>query len=261
MRSLLVIAALLAAGMVAAGVTAGRVLRERDAAVREGVLARASHSGESELRQAGPEAAAEVLRDFRLSHPEVSAIEITDGERSIVLEGVGRGVAVEVPLALGPGWRALLGDAPAERRRMPPFRMRLWPGEGLGDSSRLASAATWGSIAGAVALLAFGFMAARNIDAKQRAADLDAERRRLELIALAGSGLAHRIRNPLATMKATAQILEATLEGAQRDRAQRIADAAGRTEALLDELLRFARPVEPRPERLDLRSIVAQFAD
>jgi signal transduction histidine kinase len=260
-RSLLVIAALLAAGMVAAGVTAGRVLRERDAAVREGVLARASHSVESELRQAGPEAAEEILRDFRSRHPEVSAIEITDGERSIVRDGVGRGDPVEVPLALGPGWRALLGDGPGEPRRMPPFRMRLWPGEGLGDSSRLASAATWGSIAGAVALLAFGFMAARNIDAKHRAAELDAERRRLELVALAGSGLAHRIRNPLATMKATAQILEATLEGVQRDRAQRIAAAAGRTEALLDELLRFARPVEPRPELLDLGAIVAQFAD
>ena len=87
MRSLLVIAALLGAGMVAAGVTAGRVLRERDAAVREGVLARASHSLESELRQGGPDAAQEVLRDFLQRTPDVSAVEITDGERSIIREG------------------------------------------------------------------------------------------------------------------------------------------------------------------------------
>lgn len=261
MRSLLVIAALLGAGMVAAGITAGRVLRERDAAVREGVLARASHSLESELRQGGPDAAQEVLGDFLRRTPDVSAVEITDGERSIVREGEGRGTVVEVPLALGPGWRALLGEAPGQPRRMPPFRMRLWPGEGVGDSSRLAALATWGSIAGALALFAFGLMAARNIGEKQRAAALDAERRRLELVALAGSGLAHRIRNPLATMKATAQILEATLSGADRDRARRIADAAGRTEALLDELLRFARPVEPRPELLDLQTVIAQFGD
>lgn len=246
--------------MVAAGVTAGRVLRERDAAVREGLLARASHSLESELRQEGPEAAPELLRDFLRRTPDVSAVEITDGNRAILREGEGRGTVVEVPLALGPGWRALVGET-GQPRRVPPFRMRLWPGEGVGDSSRLAALATWGSVAGALALFAFGVMAARNIGEKQRVAAIDAERRRLELVALAGSGLAHRIRNPLATMKATAQILESTLTGADGERARRIADAAGRTEALLDELLRFARPVEPRPELLDLRAIVAQFGD
>lgn len=261
MRSLLVIAALLGAGMVAAGVTAGRVLRERDAAVREGVLARASHALETELRQEGPESAPEVLSDFLGRTPDVSAVEITDGNRSIMRAGEERGMSVEVPLALGPGWRALLSETAGQRRRIPPFRMRLWPGEGVGDSSRLAALATWGSVAGALALFAFAVMAARNIGEKQRAAAIDAERRRLELVALAGSGLAHRIRNPLATMKATAQILESTLAGADRDRARRIADAAGRTEALLDELLRFARPVEPRPELLELRTIIAQFAD
>jgi hypothetical protein len=225
-RVVLAIAALLAAGMVAAGVTTGRVLRERDAAVREGVLTRVAHGLESELRREGPDATTDVLRRFLAQTPEVAAVEITDGERTIVREGTPRGVVVEIPIALGPGWRGMMPSG-RQPRSTPPFRMRLWPGTTVGDSSRIAAVATWGSIFAAVALLAFAVLAVRGLEAKQRAEALESEHRRLETVALAGSGLAHRIRNPLATMKATAQILETSLAGSDRDRASRIAEAVG----------------------------------
>ena len=260
-RTLVAVAVLMAAGMVAAGATAGRVLRERDAAVREGVLSRVAHGLENDLRRNGPEQAGKILRDAVNETREVSAIEIHNGKRVLFNAGQPRGQAVELPIAPGPEWRALAEGGAAQHRGSPPFRIRLWPGEGLGDSSLLAATATWGSLAAALALLGLSLVAARGAGARERAAAIEAERGRLELVALAGAGLAHRIRNPLATMKATAQILESTLDGADRERAARIAGAASRTETLLDELLRFARPVDPQPEPLDLRDIATAFSE
>jgi signal transduction histidine kinase len=257
MRTLLATAVLLAIGMVVAGVSAGRALRERDSAVREGILARAAHELERALREAGPEAANETLREFLERTPSVSALELSTTSDTIAGAGIRRGDPIEVPMALGPAWRGLAGGG--MRYGTPPFRLRLWPGPGVGNASRLAAVASLGSIVAALALLGFAVAAARGVGARERAAALDAERKRLELVALTGSGLAHRIRNPLATMKATAQILQSRLEGVDGERATRIAEAATRLESLLDELLRFAAPVEPRPQTLELSELALEF--
>jgi signal transduction histidine kinase len=152
---------------------------------------------------------------------------------------MGTGEPLESPLFLGPAWRDV-GGGMHMGRGQPPFRLRLWPSPGVGDSSRVAALATWGSIAAALALLAFAVAAGRGIAARQRAASLEAERRRLEVVSAAGAGLAHRIRNPLATIKATAQVLGAPSGSAVRERAERIVEASVRIESLVDELLRFA---------------------
>ena len=245
-------AVLLALGMVASGVATGRTLRQRDAAVREGVLVRAAHQLERELRESGPDSSSNLLEAF-VAEGAASAVELRSSERLIARAGRPQGTPVETPLFLGPAWRGLaMGMG---YRGQPPFHLRIWPAAGVGDSTRIAAIATWGSIAAALALLAFATVASRGVAARQRAIALDAERQRLEIVSTAGAGLAHRIRNPLATIKATAQLLATQTADAQRERATRIVDASVRIESLVDELLTFAKPVDVHAEPLDLASI------
>ena len=248
-------AVLLAIGLVAAGVVTGRTLLQRDAAVREGVLLRAAHELERELREGGPDASASILESFLAGSP-ASAVELHTGAGVIARAGMPRGTPLETPLFLGPSWRGIGGGmGMGMGRGQPPFRLRIWPATGVGDSSRIAAVATWGAIVAALALLAFAVAAARGAAARQRAEAIDAERQRLEIVSTAGAGLAHRIRNPLATIKATAQLLASQTEAAQRERATRIVDASVRIESLVDELLTFAKPVDVHAEPLDLASI------
>ena len=86
----------------------------------------------------------------------------------------------------------------------------------------------------------------------------------LATIARAGAGLAHRLRNPLAVVKGTAQLLEERVPGGERERVARIVAASGRMETILSRLLDFARPPEPQPAAFDLaglaRDVAARFA-
>jgi signal transduction histidine kinase len=258
MRWLLASAVLLAIGMIVTGAIAGRTLHARDAAVREGLLTRAAHELERDLRERGPDEAAAVLQQFVAASAGVGAVELRSHERVILSAGAARaGAPLEMPLFLGPSWREMAG-APHMAPRQPPFRLRIWPARGAGDSSAVAALATWGSVVAALALLAFAAGAAHGITARERTASLEEERRRLELVSAAGAGLAHRIRNPLATAKATAQLLASHDDATVRERASRIVTASVRIESLIDDLLRFARPVEVHAEELDLGEAVQE---
>lgn len=253
MKWLLGAAALLAAGLIAAGVLAGRTLLARDEAVREGLVTRVAHDVERELRERGPDAAAEVLEHFAGGDNGVDAIELRTDSGIVARAGrTPAGEPVELPMFLGPSWRDLAGGPMMPGRGRPPFSIRIWPSPGVGDSSVIAALVTWGSVIAALALLMFAAAAGRGVVARERAASLEAEHRRLEVVTAAGAGLAHRIRNPLATIKATAQVLESHCEAAAAGRAARIVESSIRIESLVDELLRFARPVEVHAEEIDL---------
>lgn len=260
MKWLLASAVLLAIGMIVAGVTAGRTLRARDEAVRVGMLANAAHDLERELRERGPGDAADVLRELLANDARVGAVELRSDERLIERAGdAPSGAPLEMPLFLGPAWRGVAG-APPMPRRQPPFNLRVWTAPGAADSSTVAAVAAWGSVVAALALLGFAAGAARGVAARQRAASLDAERQRLELVSAAGAGLAHRIRNPLATAKATAQLLASHGDATVRERAARIVTASARIESLVDDLLRFAKPVEVHAEEIDLNELATEVS-
>lgn len=262
MKWILTAAVLLAAGMIAAGISGGRTLRERDAAVREGVLVRVAHEIERELRESGPEGAGERMPELLAWHPDASRIELSVDGRAFAAAGQPFGDPVQTSVALGPAWRGLAGGGIGlgMGRNRTPFVLRLWPSPRLGDASKIALVTTWGSLFASLALLGFAIAAARGLEARQRSAALDAERRRLQTTADAGAGLAHRIRNPLATIKGTAQVLAAQIEPGQREKTSRIVEASIRIESLVDELLCFARPVEPRPVAFDLADLARDVA-
>ncbi len=256
-------AVLLAAALVVVAVVAASSLVARDAAVRAGTLLRLSHELETSLREGGPETAAATVAEFCAGHKgEIAGAELS-GPRGLVAScgTVGPG-AVESVLALGREWRGAFshpGRGPGGMG-MPGARLRLQPAEGLARERGVARLLVAGSAVAGVALVGFALLGVAGLAQRERLAVSQAETRRLEVLAQAGAGLAHRVRNPLAAIKGTAQLLAAELVPPQRERADRVVDASVRIESLLDRLLEFARPPEPHPEPVELAGVAREVA-
>jgi two-component system sensor histidine kinase PilS (NtrC family) len=98
---------------------------------------------------------------------------------------------------------------------------------------------------------------------------MEAELRRSERLAAVGklaAHLAHEVRNPLAAISGSLQILQsclATGEGdAERDRLMGIVlRETRRLDTLITDFLRYARPSEAKPERVALREFVDEFVE
>jgi len=82
-----------------------------------------------------------------------------------------------------------------------------------------------------------------------------ASERALDFEALA-AGLAHEIKNPLAGLQGSAELLARDAEGAAREYAQVIAREARRVDGLVRELLDLARPAALQEVELDLHDLV-----
>ena len=79
--------------------------------------------------------------------------------------------------------------------------------------------------------------------------------RTLDFEALA-AGLAHEIKNPLAGLQGSAELLAREAEGSARDYAQVIAREARRVDGLVRELLDLARPAALRIAPLDIHQVL-----
>jgi signal transduction histidine kinase len=77
------------------------------------------------------------------------------------------------------------------------------------------------------------------------------------------AGLAHELRNPLGSIRGSAEMLvrSTAREGAvTRELAQIISDEVDRTNSLVTRFLDFARPLEPRRETTDVTSVIDRAA-
>jgi signal transduction histidine kinase len=288
-----VAAAAFALVLLATALLASRTLRERDAAVREGVLVKAAHALETRLRESTPEEVGAALESFlRENAASLVSVELLGPFGSVARAGesvppelAAAGSTVEVPAGLGRAWRALafgsgsgegqgpgagpgagpgpfgrgLGRGPGGAGG-PPFRLRLTPRASLGRASGLATAVLAGGVASAVALVSLAFVAARGLAERQRREAAEAEARRLQTVARAGAGLAHRLRNPLSVVKGTAQLLVDRVPAAERERVERIVDASVRLETILTRLLEFARPPSPQATAFDVLALAREVA-
>jgi len=268
-------AAVFAVVLLGTALLAARTLRERDAAVREGLLLRAGHALEVRLRESSPDEAAPVLAAFLSENRTVAGVAVLGPEGVLATAGVIGAGAVEMPAGLGRGWRArAFGDGAGRGGRasagpepgggrgpgVPPFRLRLAPAAELGRSSGVALATATGGVAAAVTLVALAVVAARGLAERQRREIAEAESARLQTVALAGAGLAHQLRNPLAVIKGTAQHLEGRVPEAERERLERIVASSGRIETILARLLEFARPPSPQPSSFDLTALAREVS-
>ncbi|MEZ5351294.1 MAG: ATP-binding protein [Bryobacteraceae bacterium] len=99
-------------------------------------------------------------------------------------------------------------------------------------------------------------------DANRSLAEAEAAVRRSERLAAIGqlmAGLAHELRNPLGTMKASAEMLLKQLpegEPVPRELAGYIREEVDRTNSLVTRFLDFARPLELRPSKTDVNELL-----
>ncbi|MDP9170371.1 MAG: ATP-binding protein [Acidobacteriota bacterium] len=97
--------------------------------------------------------------------------------------------------------------------------------------------------------------------------DAEAAVRRSERLAALGqlsAGLAHELRNPLSSIKGSADLLARSGvrdEAMARELAGIISDEVDRTNLLVTRFLDFARPLEPRRELVNLTSIIDRAAN
>jgi two-component system, NtrC family, nitrogen regulation sensor histidine kinase GlnL len=82
-----------------------------------------------------------------------------------------------------------------------------------------------------------------------------ADERTLDFEALA-AGLAHEIKNPLAGLQGSAELLAREAEGSAREYAQVIAREAKRVDGLVRELLDLARPAALQPAPVDIHNVL-----
>ena len=141
------------------------------------------------------------------------------------------------------------------------FALRFFPARGAASEGGLAFALVLGSVVAGAGLVVLSLAAARGLAERERRERLEAERERLDAVALTGAGLAHRVRNPLAAIKGTAQLMAERPGQQVAERSRRIVEASARIEELVSQILRFARPVEPQPQSLDLVALAREAAE
>ena len=267
-------AALFGMALLGTATLASRSLRERDAAVREGILAREGHALETLLRGTTPGEAGDVLQEFLDEHSDVVAGVAIVGPSGVLAQaGADTDGGFEVTVALGREWRPAAfgpstesGPGPGSGggfaggrgpggRGMSPIRLRLLATPAVGRESTLARLVLAGGAAAAVALFGLSVVAARGMAERRRREEAEAESLRLATLARAGAGLAHRLRNPLAVVKGTAQLLAERAPERDRERVERIVVASERMETILSRLLDFARPPAPQKSSFDLSAL------
>ncbi|HZH02472.1 MAG TPA: ATP-binding protein, partial [Myxococcaceae bacterium] len=86
---------------------------------------------------------------------------------------------------------------------------------------------------------------------------------RLAALGTLSAQLAHEIRNPLASMRGSAQMLaeDEALAGSSSKLARILVREADRLAALVEEFLRFARPPPPSLQACSLRQLVAELVE
>lgn len=261
-RWLLVATLALAAATLAIATLAARALAQRDEAVRIGELQRLAGELGAQLREAGLAEAAAVLAKGCAEHQSaLTGIELSTPGAVIASCGTLTKDAWETMVALGPGWRPPSPGGWGAMRGRAGARLRLQAHPSLGRSPVPPWLVLAGAGVTAAALVVLALGAALGVRQRERLTRSETERQRLGDLALAGAGLAHRLRNPLGAIKGTAQLLADTPDEAVRKRAGRIVEASERIDGLLGALLDFARPPQPHPEILDLAELSGMLAN
>ncbi len=190
------------------------------------------------------------------------------------IQRVGDRLRLAQPLAPAPGQRPLpprlrflprLADEPGARPPWPPpptmlvIEIRPSLGAEVADTAHRALAI---GVIAALLVLALGLsvsLLARRRAELMRAAERD---RQLAALGQMSAVLAHEIRNPLASLKGHAQLLEEVLpDGRDKDKAARVVREAQRLEALVSNLLELVRTGRVRRRKVDPREVVRAAAE
>lgn len=260
-------AVLVAASLLALGVTAGRALRESRALALEGVVTRQAHEVERELREGGPAEARAILeRSLANGSSTVAGLALVSPGGAVDAQaGSLAGTIHETDLFLGPGWRMgspgrMGGQGFQGGRRTLRVALSSGGAGGAGRASFVERMVAPAAAGAGVLVIALAVLGGRLLARQREELDREAVRRRLEGLGRAGAGLAHQLRNPLATLKGSLQLL---LESPPPESEKRLRAALGqavRMEALIGQLLDYARPPRAEPQDLELGPFLAELA-
>ncbi len=261
-------AGLLVAGMlVVLAATTARAQRDRHTVALEGRLLRLAHRLEERLRDEGPAAAdAALAEELDANAALVEGLALLGPGGDVETE-VGSGAAaraLEVELFLGRSWRF------GSRGRLPPGPpgrhggrriLRLQPtaqalARPLSDLLLLPVV-----LAAALILVALSVLGGVLLIRQQQEVERRAARQRLEGLARAGAGLAHQLRNPLATIKGSCQLLLESAAAGNVKRLEAVLAQTERMERLVGHLLDYARPPQPEPQAVALRSVLEELTE
>jgi len=252
-----VVAASVGAMLVFLAALAGHAFRQREAMALEGRVLGLATDPQTILDQFWSETAAGSIHGLMLEDPQgttlakVGETDLSSPPRMIDLfigpPGGGRGRPWFGPPSGKPGQRGAHGRKQLlvfldEHAGSPPLPVRL-----------LLPA----SVIVAFSLLGLAVLGGRLLDRERLEVERRAKGRRLEALGRAGAGLAHQLRNPLATIKGTAQLLaEGSSSETDRRRADSIVTQSTRMDDMLGSLLDFARPPEAEPTDIDVVQII-----
>lgn len=173
----------------------------------------------------------------------------------------------------------LLLRAPGERRRRrrggaavppkggtPTIYIEFVPTEAQALRASSSRSLMVGAGAAAMLLLLAGFLM-RWFASEDRLREQEETDRRLKSLGQMSAVLAHEIRNPLASLKGNAQILEKLIEkdggaeGKSGSKAKRVVSEATRLESLINDLLNFAKSGELKRREVDPGALLQSCAD
>jgi signal transduction histidine kinase len=124
---------------------------------------------------------------------------------------------------------------------------------------------TWVVVAGGAVLIcaALGWLTTvRLMQARGRARVFELEARHFSDLSQAAAGLAHDTRNPLGLVRGwTQRLAQSDLQSPeQRQQAQAVVEECDRVTARINQFLAFARPCDPKPERVGPEQLVSELA-
>ncbi len=252
---------------------AGYAFKQREAFALDGRVLGLAHRIEGLLREAdqGAEHALSEILTQELQRP-VLGLRLTDAKGQSLAEAgetdpthLPRSIDLFVAPMGGPRGRPWSTDPqrtpgqPHGRRGRRTLEVFLSPGAAA-PPLPIRLLLPFSAVVGLV-LVALAVLGGRLLIRQRHEAEVEADRRRLESLGRAGAGLAHQLRNPLATIKGSAQLLgERIKENEPRLRAQTIVTQADRMDRMLSTLLDFARPQEPEISTVNLAESLSALA-
>jgi signal transduction histidine kinase len=204
------------------------------------------------LVEVGPDGRPELLtqRNLVIEAP-LSVDEIGEELERLALAGCQRGChhAYTLPLVSGGG---LFGAAVLLWDGDPPDGVGLHIVEGLVDLAAVALDRSYRSRA-----------LVETLDALRKSREALARKEKLEALGQMAAVVAHEVKNPLASLSGALQVLGSRMASDSADGRivdmllERVKDLS----AMVDDLLIFARPRQPAPQRIGLRTLLDSAAD
>jgi two-component system sensor histidine kinase AtoS len=155
-------------------------------------------------------------------------------------------------------------DAPGEDREVPWRLERILAGDRLHfETAHVRKDGTVFPVEVSAGLLEVGgrrYVLAfdREITERRRAEEALQRAEQMKMVGELAAGLAHEIKNPLAGIKTSMEVLsaEAPLSDEDKDVLEKVIGEINRIEALIRSLLNFARPPTPQLSPVDLNTVV-----